>query len=235
MTHAVGENSTLLERVQAGAASPDDFQSPPWVASILLPYVPPAWRIWESACGKGNLVRAFKAAGRECFGTDILTGHDFFTHNPAAWDVQITNVPYSVKDRWIARSYQLGKPFALLLPLAALGEQKRMRMYREHGIQVVMPDRRINFETPSGEGAGAWFFTCFLCWRIPLPSQIVFWTPDQEQPGLDFGVAATEGAGEPQARIGRQGTQAGRQTRSAPSRAECDGGALAGVVAEIRA
>src|SRR5574344_195369 len=37
--------------------SSDDFQTPPIALKPLLPYLKSDWRIWECACGNGNLVR----------------------------------------------------------------------------------------------------------------------------------------------------------------------------------
>ena len=54
------------------------------------------------------------------------------------------------------------KPFALLLPLTTFETAKRQNLFHEHGVQVIFFDKRINFETPSGNGSGAWFATAWF-------------------------------------------------------------------------
>jgi len=142
----------------------------------LLPFIPKNWRIWESACGTGNIVKTLEEEGFDVIGTDILHGFDFLSPLAATpeFDCVLTNPPYSVKDDWLDRCYALEKPFALLMPITALGEQYRFKLYKKHGIQLVLLPERVNFETPSGEGSGAWFYCAWFCHGLTLPSQIAF-------------------------------------------------------------
>jgi len=158
------------------AGRSDIFQTPPSSITPLLQFIPQHWKIWESAAGGGNIVETLKTSGYDVFGTDILNGFDFLsTLSPAPdFDCIITNPPYSIKDKWLQRCYDLGKPFALLMPITALGEQGRVGMYKKHGIQLVMLPERTDFETPSGEGSGAWFYCAWFCHGLDLPSQITF-------------------------------------------------------------
>lgn len=80
------------------------------------------------------------------------------------------------KEKFLERCYELGKPFALLMPLTALESKKRQTLFRKHGIQLIIPDKRINFETPSGKGSGAWFLTAWFCYGLNLPKDINFVT-----------------------------------------------------------
>jgi len=89
-------------------------------------------------------------------------------------DCIITNPPYSLKEEFLQRCYELGKPFALLMPLTALEGKKRGKLYRKYGINLIIPNKRFNFETPSGKGSGAWFQTAWFCWKIKLPNQLNF-------------------------------------------------------------
>jgi len=167
--------STLLLR--KGRNRPDDFQTPEWPVEALIKAVNLSKNdiVWEPACGKGNIVSTLTNNGYVAFGTDITDGADFFTYQPdQKFDVIITNPPYSLKDRFLDRCYQLHRPFALLLPLTALEGIKRQKMYRDNGIQIIFLPRRVNFETPSGQGKGSWFATAWFTWGFDLPSDIVF-------------------------------------------------------------
>lgn len=80
----------------------------------------------------------------------------------------------SLKDKFLARCYELKKPFALLMPLTALEGKKRGELYRKYGIQLIIPNKRINFETPSGDGSGAWFQASWFTWGLNLPKDLMF-------------------------------------------------------------
>ena len=121
----MGQNLPLIMK----HGSPDDFQTPIIALSPLLSFIPKDWVIWETACGKGNLLRELQNQGYKVESGDILQGKDYFTYEPKKWDCSITNPPFSKKNEWIERTYSLGKPFALLLPLAALETQRITTYY----------------------------------------------------------------------------------------------------------
>lgn len=150
---------------------PDNFQTPKEAIDILIPYLKKDWRIWECAWGKGNLFRFLKEEGFDVIGSD--KEQDFLT-SEIVCDCIITNPPYSIKDEFLERAYYLKKPFALLMPLTALEGKRRGSMYKEHGIQLIIPNKRINFETPSGKGSGSWFQTAWFCYGLNLPKDIMF-------------------------------------------------------------
>jgi len=154
--------------------SPDSFQTPSTAITPLIPYLDQKWVIWECAEGKGNLTKALAESGFKVYGSDILTGTDFLTTGSAMCDCIITNPPYSLKEKFLERCYATGKPFALLMPLTALESEKRQTLYRKYGIQLLIPNKRYNFETPSGKGGGAWFLTCWYCHRLNLPKDLNF-------------------------------------------------------------
>ena len=92
----------------------------------------------------------------------------------ANYDCIVTNPPYSLKEEFLKRCYELGKPFALLMPLTALESEKRQKLYRKYGIQLIIPNKRFNFETPSGKGGGSWFATAWFTWGLNLPKDLMF-------------------------------------------------------------
>ena len=158
----------------------NDFQTPPESLLPLLPYINKDWAIWEPACGKGNLVNELNRLGYQCIGSDILTDWDFLKDEMPVYDFIITNPPYSIKHKFIARCYALGKPFALLMPLTALETEYRQSLYSRHGLQIILMPKRINFETPSGNGSGSWFATAWFTNRLNLPRDINYYQPQTQ-------------------------------------------------------
>jgi len=108
-------------------------------------------------------------------GFKVVTSHinknqNFFEYQPDNWDILITNPPYSLKDEFLERAYELGKPFCMLLPLTALEGVKRGDLFRKYGIEVLVLDKRVNFMK---EKKSCWFNTSWFCWNM-LPKQLVF-------------------------------------------------------------
>lgn len=151
----------------------NDFQTPPLALKPLLPYLKQDWTIWECANGEGNLTLELLRLGRKVIATDIQSGHDFLNWHPIDFDCIVTNPPYSLKDQFLKRCYLLGKPFALLLPLTTL-EGKRQQWLEEYGIEIILLNKRLNFETPSGEGSGSWFATAWFTNWLNIGAQLTF-------------------------------------------------------------
>ena len=152
----------------------DDFQTPSEALDYLLPYLRRDWIIWECAMGKGNLVKALREKGFTVIGTDILQGYDFLKWTPERFDCIVTNPPYSLKNEFLERCYELRKPFALLLPLTTLETRRRQRLFKEYGVEIIVLPKRINFETPSGKGSGSWFAVAWFTNWLNIGRQLVF-------------------------------------------------------------
>lgn len=151
----------------------NDFQTPDIAVYPLLKYIPEEWVIWECACGKGNIVNLLEKRGHKVIPADIKSGQDFLTYEPENYDCIITNPPYSIKDQFLKRCYLLNKPFALLLPLTTF-EGKRQAWMEKYGIEVILLDKRVNFETPSGQGGGSWFATAWFTNGLNIGKQLTF-------------------------------------------------------------
>lgn len=153
------------------------FQTPDHATGYILPFLKPEWTVWECASGQHQIVRVLEGAGHKVVATDILSGFDFMDPLLAAslkFDCIVTNPPYSIKDKWLQRCYDIGKPFALLLPITALGEQGRVSMFKRYGISVLLPPDRTMFISPNGTEDGTWFYTAWFCWGLGPPNQILY-------------------------------------------------------------
>jgi hypothetical protein len=138
----------------------DEIYTPKKAIYYLIPYLNKNKVIWESAWGTGKLAQHFKEEG-------------FKVVKEGNYDIEVTNPPYSDKEGFLERAYNRGKPFAFLMPLTALEGKKRGLMYRNNGIQLIIPNKRINFITPNG-GKSSWFQTAWFCWKLNLPKDLMF-------------------------------------------------------------
>lgn len=172
------------------AGRSDIFQTAhSWPVKAVLEFIPHDWTIWEPACGAGRMVETMEEEGHTVIASDILGGFDFLAPMSTCqfgYDCIATNPPYSQKDQWLEVCYETGKPFALLLPVTALGEQGRFRLYKEHGIQIILLPERVTFVTPNGTVGGSWFCCAWFCYGLDLPRQITcsdIVVPENEKDG----------------------------------------------------
>jgi hypothetical protein len=151
----------------------DEMYTPKYALNPLLPYLNRDWTIWECAYGNGALKKHLIDFGFKVVGQ----GEDFFSTDYDC-DVIVTNPPYSKKYEFLERAYQIGKPFAFLMPLTALEGIKRGALYETYGIQLIIPNRRINFITPN-KGKASWFATAWFTNGLDLERDLIFVTLDR--------------------------------------------------------
>ena len=137
----------------------DEIYTPEYALYPLLPYLNKKLVIWENAWGTGVLAKHLISMGFKVNGTN--------------GDIIITNPPYSKKEEFLRKGYESGKPFAYLLPLTALEGIKRGELYRKYGIQLIIPNRRIDFIMPNKQG-NSWFQVAWFCYGLNLPKDLMF-------------------------------------------------------------
>lgn len=144
----------------------DMLFTPSWIIEILCDHINFRNKIiWEPAFGGGHIAKVLlNNKGVTVIGTDIITGNDFLTMDIKDLDMIpdciITNPPYSMKDQFIERCIDWKLPFALLLPLPALGGKKRSTLWQQvSDLSVIIPNKRVSFinadDSPNFESV--WF------------------------------------------------------------------------------
>ncbi len=132
----------------------DCFQTPSYATRLLLPYIPKTiTHIWECAAGEGRISRILREAGYTVFETDIKESWDNIYHNfindPDIYldpgYAIITNPPFSIKDLFVEKCFEYGKPFALLIPM---DYSQQMCDWLLRGCQKIVPTSRVAFITP---------------------------------------------------------------------------------------
>lgn len=162
------------------ASLKDMCQTPPRALSLILPYLKPQWTIWEPASGLGFIAMTLESHGHKVISTDIVTGQNFLTHKPDEdVDAVVTNPPYStaVKYPFIARCYELGLPFALLMAIETLGSSTAQEYFKnDPDFCVIIPNQRINFFMPTlgWEGSGSQFPTAWFTSGFGIGERMIF-------------------------------------------------------------
>jgi hypothetical protein len=146
----------------------DKMMTPFYGIEPLFAYLPKDALLWESAAGDGHMVDVLTGQGWRVVESELDRGQDYFTYQPDAWDIQVTNPPYSLKYKWLKRAYELDKPFALLLPGDALFAATAQKLFKRYGYQMLLPDKRIDYKTPNkGWDSSAQFTSAWFCWQLP--------------------------------------------------------------------
>src|SRR5450759_1317458 len=151
----------------------DEYYTPAAAVELILPFIPKSVKtIWEcTAVKESQIVKVLRLNGYNVIPTHINEGFDYFNDEPEDYDLTITNPPYSCKDQFLQRAFNLGKPFMFLLPITTLEGFKRNKMFRDNGIQLIIPDRRFSFKS---KGNGAWFQTSWFTHGLNLDKDLNF-------------------------------------------------------------
>jgi hypothetical protein len=147
----------------------DCYWTPPYATDLIVPYLPLGQTILEGAWGSGMLATHLQSKGYR-----VVGNHDFdFLTDTLEFDLIVSNPPYSLKDEFLKRAYEHGKPFAFLLPADSLVGKQRYELFAKHGCQLLIPNRRIEYVGPDPWKSQANFNSFWVCWKL-LPQDIIF-------------------------------------------------------------
>ena len=150
----------------------DELYTPCEAIYPLLKYLPKNKIIWECTdFGSSKITEILKKNDYKVITSHINQNQDFFNYEPKEkYDIIITNPPYSLKNQFLKRAYELNKPFAFLLPLTTLEGVERGELFKNNGIDVLILNRRINFMKNKKSN---WFNTSWFCYKI-LKEKLIF-------------------------------------------------------------
>lgn len=140
----------------------DEIYTPTEAILPILKYLDKSKIYWECTdFGNSQITNVLKNNGFKVVGTgkDKI---DFLKNRPNfKFDAIITNPPYSIKNDFLNRAYEIGKPFAMLLPIHSLEGVFRGKLFKENGLELIVLNRSIKFY-----GKGSWFNTSWFCWKV---------------------------------------------------------------------
>ena len=150
--------------------SNNEYYTPRYAVLPILRYIPRGKTVWAPFdTPDSEFVRAMHDADIPWVYSHLCYGQDFFSYEPSQWDLIVSNPPFRGKTDILARSIALGKPFALLLTNNCLSEIGPMRQFMGIDLQLLMFDRRIEFNPTKG---GSPFGSSYFCRGI-LPRPII--------------------------------------------------------------
>lgn len=155
----------------------DEVYTPAYAVEPILKYISDSrYTIWcPFDTEDSEYVKLLRGEGHTVIVSHIDNGKNFFFYEPEEqYDYIISNPPFSIKDEILARLYELGKPYAILLPIPALQGQKRFKYIKN--CQALIFDKRINYyTTPERKEIqkGVSFGSFYLCYNF-LPKDLIF-------------------------------------------------------------
>jgi len=148
----------------------DHFDTPAYAVEPLLKFIKTEWVIWEPTDTNGNseITRVLREHGNKVISTS-KENFNFLTDKPDfEFDCIVTNPPYTLKDEFIEKCYRHSKRWAMLMPLTALEGKRRGKWYRDHSVELLVFDGRVEFT-----GGACWFNTSWFCFQV-LPEKLMF-------------------------------------------------------------
>ena len=122
------------------AKQADDYETPDSAWDMILDIIDTDVVIWDPFYCSGRSGRYIMSKGFIV----IHENRDCFQWEPEHYDIIVTNPPYSIRSRVFAWLKSLGKPFAVLVPIATICNQ----YFTCHSFdvsQLIIPKQRVQF------------------------------------------------------------------------------------------
>ena len=151
----------------------DEYMTPKYVWENIQQFIPKDKIIWDPFFGDGTSGEHLRELGFEVIHKPI----DFFQHNVG--DIVVSNPPFSQSKNVLSRLRELDKPFILILPLSKINTSYIRENYKDDGLQIIIPRKRIQFiKMVNGEiteQKNSCNFDClYFCYRMNLPKDIIW-------------------------------------------------------------
>ena len=151
----------------------NEMYTPPEAMISIMQYLPKEYVYWEACYGMGHMADELKRNGFNVVGHKDI---DCLINEPKEWDFFITNPPFNGNKKFFKRAIDLNKPFAFLCRLEHIGGVEASRLFKDLNIQIIIPQKRINYITPkmmNGEKVGGSpFHSIWVTCGLNLPNQI---------------------------------------------------------------
>ena len=144
-----------------------------WVIPIIK-YIKPWSIIWcPFDKEESEFVKQIRNAWYKVICSHIDNWQDFYNYEPRTWDIMISNPPFTNKRKIFERALKFWKPFALLMTLTWLNDSAPKKLFKDHDLQLLMFDKRIEFiQSWTWINKKITFSSWYYCYNF-LPKQII--------------------------------------------------------------
>lgn len=146
----------------------DECYTPAYGVRPILEFVPVGKTVWCPFDTKESWFVKLISKKNSVVHSHLNEGKDFFQFEPKAWDLIISNPPFTNKRFIFERAIHFNKPFALLMTNTWLNDAAPKQLFKNLDLQLLMFDKRIEFDNRSK----ITFSSSYFCLGF-LPKQIV--------------------------------------------------------------
>jgi hypothetical protein len=147
----------------------DDYMTPKSAWENIQHLIPKDKLIWEAFYGDGTSGAYLHDLGFNVIHEEV----DFFENNLG--DIVVSNPAFSKSKEVLTRLKELEKPFILILPSSKINTQYVRENYKNEGLQIIIPRKRIQFIKNGNELQNKCNFDCFYyCYKMDLPKDIIW-------------------------------------------------------------
>ena len=170
------ERETLADTIRKKIKVDDEYTTPAWAVDVILPYVPPEAKVWCPFDKEdSNYVRRLGETGRTVVRSHIEEegGNFFLMDVPEGVDCIVSNPPYSTRDKVLARLYEIGLPFAMLMNTMGICDSKaRVTLFTQYGVEFMYIYPRIRFLKNGKLTKANISQSAYVCWKL-LPKELM--------------------------------------------------------------
>ena len=147
----------------------NDYRTPKEAWELIFTHIDTTdKKVWCPFYYDGIAKKYLQELSVECIHND----NDFFEEEPE-FDYIIDNPPYSIKQKIFERCIDLGKPFALLVPIDTLERKYMNKLFKSKDLSLIIPKQRYDF-TNGDKKFTPPFKTIWICYGFPFDKQIIF-------------------------------------------------------------
>jgi len=154
----------------------DEYYTPRYIWENILHYLPRDKLYLEPFVGDGSSINNLNELGINVVSANI----DYFDAlRSLDYDIIITNPPFSrnILIEFLYNLSSLDKAFIIILPITKIFSKYFKQAFRQYkDIQIIIPKSRLKFIDPTrpNNKSNPSFVCCYVCYKLQLPSDILF-------------------------------------------------------------
>lgn len=153
--------------------SNDECMTLDYAVKPIIKYLPKDKIIWcPFDTDKSEFVIQLKNNNYKVINSHISNGQDFYTYEPAEWDIIVSNPPFTNKRKIFERALSFDKPFALIMSNTWLNDSAPKQLFMDKDLQLLMFDKRMKFINNGVVNNKITFSSSYFCYKL-LPKQII--------------------------------------------------------------
>jgi hypothetical protein len=164
-------NRTLLNmKENAKIFKDDDYSTKIETLEDVVPFIKKTDKIYDPFYCDGYVKEQWKKLGFDIHHQKV----DAFNLNLIPdYDIMISNIPFSCKEKCVKHALSLGKPFMLIMPISAIGSRWIVKYWDD--LQFIVPDGRYSYYKPdyAERKSASWFDSVWVCSKMNLDEKII--------------------------------------------------------------